>query len=112
MNLYKRVKRSIKGRLIKYVRRFGSPTFYANYLYEFAFNESIDWKNPKDLNQWINYLEYFSDTSMWSLLADKYRVREYVVSKGFSSELIPLLQRWDNVNNLNISELPPHMCLR
>ena len=32
----------------------------------------INWKNPKDLNEKINWLKFYSDTSMWTRCADKY----------------------------------------
>ena len=45
------------------------------------FNYQLDWSNPKDLNEKIQWLILNSDTSEWSRLADKVAVREYVKEK-------------------------------
>ena len=37
-----------------------------------------DFEHPKDINEKINWMKFYGDTTSWPLLADKYRVREYV----------------------------------
>ena len=81
-------------------------------LYYIKFKETINWKNPKDLNQWINWLEFNTDTSLWSLLSDKYKVRNYVKEKGFEENLIPLLGVWDDPEKINIDSLPKGFVLK
>lgn len=61
-----------------------------------------DIKNPKDLNEKINYLKFHADLNEWARLADKYYVREYVESRGLESILIPLLKKFDSVNDLEL----------
>ena len=36
----------------------------------------INWKNPRDINEKINWLKLNSDTTEWTRLADKYLVRK------------------------------------
>ena len=38
-------------------------------------SKSINWEHPTDLNEKINWLKFYSDTSKWTELADKYAVR-------------------------------------
>ena len=38
-------------------------------------------KKPQSFMEKILWLSLYSDTSMWSKLADKYRVREYVIDR-------------------------------
>ena len=66
----------------------------------------LDWSNPVDINEKINWLKIYSDTTMWSLLADKYAVREYVASKGFCDFLVPLIGKWDSTDDIKWDELP------
>lgn len=44
--------------------------------YRKMFGEEPNLKLPSTLNEKILWLNLFSDTSRWSLLADKYRVRK------------------------------------
>ena len=72
----------------------------------------IDWDNPRDINEKIQWLMCFSDTSSWSLCADKYRVREYVKSKGLEDILIPLLGVWDSASEIDFGALPERFVLK
>ncbi|MBP5218722.1 MAG: glycosyltransferase [Bacteroidales bacterium] len=72
----------------------------------------IDWDNPRDINEKIQWLLCFSDTSSWSLCADKYRVRDYVKSKGQEDILIPLLGVWDSASEIDFESLPDRFVLK
>lgn len=72
----------------------------------------IDWDNPRDINEKIQWLLCFSDTSSWSLCADKYRVRDYVKSKGQEDILIPLLGVWDSASDIDFESLPDRFVLK
>ena len=63
-------------------------------------------KQPKDLNEKILYLKLFTDTSMWSELADKYKVRDYVASCGLQDYLINLIGVWYSVDDIDFIGLP------
>lgn len=88
------------------------PRMYADYLYNKELNKSIDWKNPKDLNEKINWLAFNSDTSLWTICADKYRVRDYVKEKGYGDILVPLYGRWDNIKSIDLNTLPQSFVLK
>lgn len=72
----------------------------------------VDWDNPRDINEKIQWLICFSDTSMWSLCSDKYRVRDFVRSKGLEDLLVPLLGVWDNVEDIDFESLPRKFVLK
>ena len=85
---------------------------YADDLYYEIFGYHIDWKNPRDLNEKINYLAFKTDTRQWSLWADKYAVREYVRSKGLGHILVPLYGKWDDANDIDWQSLPQQCVLK
>ena len=103
--MVKKIKRFIGNKIVKIL---GNPKLAANYYYKQAFGTNINWNEPQDLNQWINWLSFNTDTSIWSVLADKYLVREYVAKKGLANHLVPLLFSTTDIKNLNINQLPPH----
>ncbi|MBR1927805.1 MAG: hypothetical protein IJ840_08695, partial [Bacteroidales bacterium] len=72
----------------------------------------VDWEHPRDINEKIQWLMCFSDTSMWTLCADKYRVREYVESKGLGEILIPLLGVWKKAEDIDFDSLPDKFAIK
>ena len=71
-----------------------------------------DFEHPKDINEKINWLKFYGDTSQWPMLADKYRVREYVKACGFEECLIPLIGKWDSVDEIEWDKLPQQFVMK
>ena len=103
-------------RLIQYYRDrivvHISPKFLANNTYKKFFHKNINWDNPKNLIEKIYWLQLNTDTSLWTLCADKYRVREYVKDKGCESTLNKLYGVWENVDDINFDTLPDSFVLK
>lgn len=81
-------------------------------LYYSRFHKGINWDKPQDYNEKINWLKLYSDTSMWTRLADKYAVREYVKSKGLEQILVPLYGCWTKVEDIDFGSLPKQFVLK
>ena len=96
----------------RYLRCFASPKKLADYSYYLQFGRHINWKHPEDLNQWINWLEFNTDTTEWSRLADKYAVREYITECGLGDTLVPLYAVWENPEQINFDSLPDSFVLK
>ena len=88
------------------------PQKYADILYQQIFGYKIDWHKPRDLNEFINFLAFKTDTSIWSRLADKFLVREYVKEKGLAYILVPLLAKYDCPNEIDFTKLPNQFVLK
>lgn len=71
-----------------------------------------DLKNPQDINEKLMWMELYSDTSEWSRLADKYKVREYVKEKGFEKNLIPFYGEYDKYNQIDFERLPESFVIK
>ncbi|WP_299128704.1 ATP-grasp fold amidoligase family protein [uncultured Winogradskyella sp.] len=67
---------------------------------------SLDLKNPKTLNEKINWLKLYNRRDIHTLVADKYRVRDYVIEKIGEKYLIPLLLHTNNPKSLSPENLP------
>lgn len=89
-----------------------SPSYRAKKIFKKRMGKCLNFRTPKDLNEKINWLKFNGDTRMWSRLADKYRVREYIEEKGLSSILIPLYKMWENADKINFDELPDSFILK
>ncbi len=71
-----------------------------------------DFEHPKDLNEKINWLKFYGDTSQWPILADKYAVREYVKNCGLEDCLVPLIGKWDSVEYIDWEALPNQFVMK
>lgn len=71
------------------------PKWWADRLFYECFGRHINWENPQDLNEKINWLKFHADPHEWARLADKYAVREYVAERGLADILVPLYGKWD-----------------
>lgn len=88
------------------------PFLWGKHLYKVELNKRVNFSNPKDLNDKIQWLEFFTDTSKWSVMADKYAVRQYVTSKTGEGVLIPLLGMWRNVEEIDFNSLPDRFVIK
>lgn len=80
--------------------------------YKEIIGKSINWRNPQTLNEKIYWLEFYSDTTLWSTCADKFAVRDYVREKGCEDLLVPLLGKWDSAYDIDFMQLPPKFVLK
>lgn len=89
-----------------------APFVLAKLLYKRAFQKKLDLSSPKDLNEKINWLEFNTDTSVWSFLADKLLVRNYVMMQGYGNNLTKLYGVWGNVSAIDFGSLPESFVLK
>ena len=73
---------------------------------------SLDWKHPRDINEKIQWLLVYGDTTEWTRLADKYKVREYVKEKGLEHLLVPLYGVRENAKQIDFDALPEKFVLK
>ena len=62
--------------------------------------------NPQTLDDKIAYMAFRTDTSEWSRLADKVRVREYVEECGYGDYLPKLYGIWEQADEVDFANLP------
>lgn len=89
-----------------------NPKAAADSVYYKTFAKHIDWDNPKDLNEKIHWMLIHTDTSLWTLCADKYRVREYVRKKGCGDLLVELYGMWNTPEEIDFDKLPEKFVLK
>lgn len=71
----------------------------------------LDLENPQKLNEKILWLAYRTDTALWTTLADKAAVRDYVAQKGLSQILIPSFGVYDHFEDIPFDRLPNQFVL-
>lgn len=105
----------IKNRLAREWNEFLVDHFTKHVLSKYwyrDFNYYLDWNNPKDLNEKIQWLILNSDISEWTRLADKVAVRDYVKEKGLAHMLVPMLGAWKDARDIDFDSLPNKFVLK
>ena len=97
-NMLWRMKMSLMGRFF--------PKKLIGYRFHDVYGRFINWNSPQTLDEKINWLKLYSDTSLWPNLADKYEVRKYVSERGFSDSLVKLYGKWEKVEDIDWNSLP------
>ena len=70
------------------------------------FHRILNLKDPQTLNEKILYLSLCTDTTLWTLCSDKYRVREYVNQCDLDGILVKLYGMWEHADDIDIEGLP------
>ena len=89
-----------------------NPEWEVDRCYYPRFKKHCDLKNPKNLIEKIYWLELHSDTSLWTLCADKYRVREYIGRLGLIDYMPRLYGHWDKVKDIDFNSLPSSFVIK
>ena len=110
---------SKKGRIIfwpviKLTELMGNycPELLLKMRYRYVFKRKLDLNNPQDINEKILWAKLYADTSRWTELADKYKVRDYVKSKGLEDILVNLYAVWHNTSEVNFDSLPDSFIIK
>lgn len=101
--LYKHIQESI---YMKY------PVEMTKRFYKKQMKKPLNLDNPRDLNEKIQWLKLYSDTSAWTLLADKYRVRDFIRERGLGHLLVELYGAWDSPDEIDFDTLPDKFVIK
>lgn len=86
--------------------------YMINRRWKATYGHKIDWNNPKDINEKMQWLVCFGDTSLWPLCADKYRVREFLKERGLEQLAVKLYGVWNDANDIDYDALPQKFILK
>lgn len=92
------------------VRR--NPLKEINRNYELRFKKKPNLENPRNLIEKIYWMQLHCDTSIWSLCADKYRMREYVTSRGCADFLPKICGVWNKSDEIEWHSLPEQFVIK
>lgn len=87
----------------------------ANYLklvYYLRMKKKLNLKNPKTYNEKIQWLKLNDRNEIYTTMADKYLVKEYVSEKIWKEYIIPTLWVWDTFDKINFNKLPKSFVLK
>ena len=85
---------------------------YLKILFKHRMGKSLNLENPKTYNEKIQWLKLYDRNPEYTLLADKYEVRNYVANTIGEEYIIPLLGVWDRFEDIDFNTLPNEFVLK
>ena len=85
---------------------------YLKMLYRVRMNQKLDLNNPRTFCEKLNWLKLHDRRPEYTMMADKYEVRQYIKNKIGEEYLIPLLGVWDKVEEIDYESLPDQFVLK
>ena len=72
----------------------------------------LDLENPQTLNEKLQWLKLYDRQPRYTMMADKYAMREYIAQLLGEEYLIPLLGVWDDPEDIDFDSLPNQFVLK
>lgn len=85
---------------------------YLKRLFKLSLGYNLDLNNPKTFNEKTQWLKLYAVKDYYSILADKFEVKD-VVGKAIGYEhIIPTIATWDRAEDIDFSALPDSFVLK
>ena len=74
--------------------------------------KNLDLDSPKTFNEKLQWIKLYDRNPEYTMMVDKYLVREYIKEKLGEEYLIPLLGVWDDPDEIDFDALPDRFVLK
>lgn len=85
---------------------------YLERKFECCMGKSLDFEHPQTFNEKLQWLKLYDRKSEYTVMVDKYKVREYIKNKIGEEYLIPLIGVWDDPDDIDFDALPDKFVLK
>ncbi len=85
---------------------------YLQHFYEGKAKHQLNLDKPKRFTEKVQWRKLYDKDEIYSLLSDKYRVREWVRMKIGEDYLIPILGCWNHFDEIDFDSLPDQFVLK
>ena len=89
-----------------------SDKAFLKLLYWARVGKKLNLKNPKSYNEKLQWIKLYDRKPEYTVMVDKYSVREYIKEKIGEDYLIPLLGVWDSFDEIDFDKLPDQFVLK
>jgi len=104
--------RAIRHFIAKSILVFIPDVIYIRFLYFFKTREILRLSNPKNYNQWLQWLKLNDRNEVYTELVDKYLVRNHIENSIGKQYLIPLIGVYANFDDIDFESLPEKFVLK
>lgn len=92
--------------------RLVSDEYYLKLFYYAYQDKKLDLNQPVTFSEKLQWLKLYDRKSEYTMMTDKYKVREFVKNTIGEKYLIPILGVWDDANEIDFSLLPEQFVLK
>lgn len=85
---------------------------YLKAKYRSKMKKKLELDNPKAFSEKLQWLKLYDHNPEYSVMVDKYRVREYIADKIGEEFLIPLIGVWDSSDEIDFDALPDQFAMK
>lgn len=85
---------------------------YISMLYHEYFGVYPDLNNPRNFNEKNNWRKLYDRKPLYTLMVDKYRIKDIIKERAGEEHTFPLLKVWDRAEDIDISTLPEKFVLK
>lgn len=85
---------------------------YLEKIFKASMGYSLNLENPQTFNEKLQWLKLYDRKPEYTMMVDKYKVREYIKEKLGEEYLIPLLGVWDKAEDIDFDKLPNQFVLK
>ena len=100
------------NRFIYKATRLLSDKMYIRLMYFKHFGRFPDLKTPKTYTEKMQWNKLYNRNPLYTVLADKIAVKEYIANTIGASYVIPTLKVWSNADEINLIDLPEKFILK
>ena len=112
MNEYKRfIPKKLRFQILRALR-FIPDKQMLQLQYRIKTGRKLNLKSPKRYTEKIQWYKLYYRNDLMPICVDKYRVREFIESKGLANNLVKLYAVYDKPEEINLNNLPDKFILK
>ncbi len=97
---------------LEHLSPFLSTSAYIKIRWKIRMGYSIDLNNPQTFNEKLQWLKVNYRNPLYTTLVDKFCVKKYVEEKIGSEYVVPLIDSWDSVDDIDWVKLPNQFVIK
>lgn len=95
------------------IRNLVPDSWYLKEKYKDCMKRKLDLEHPRTFNEKLQWLKIYNRNPKYTMMVDKYLVREYIASKIGEEYLIPLVGGpWKKAEDIDFDQLPDKFVLK
>ncbi len=103
---------NLKIRIASFISKILPDKLYLKSMVFIKSGEVINFKRPLTMNAKLQWKKIYAFEPIHSIIADKIAVRDFVEEKIGKEYLIPILQIYDDVDDINVEKLPKSFVMK
>lgn len=106
---FQRLKKSLLFRIAPYIK---NDATYIKWRWKAYMDYPLNLDDPQSFNEKLQWIKLHDRQPLYSILVDKYEVKQYVVNIIGEEHIIPTLRVYNRVEDIDFDELPEQFVLK